>query len=482
MIMSSVREKLSKNKKKVVCICSVFAILLAIYLGTAFYFRNRFLPNTWIGDVYCTGRSMQAVAYDLKEKIVIPDIRISWSDEGYEDSFIKPEDISYSYNLTSSVMNAVESQNIFSWPSCLFTKQTLQLEPAIDFNADLLRSRFSQLERVRAEVAQAPEVDIRFDNETGYYVYDNHSGRLDIDKALQSLSDELSSGKLSLTLDETYYYDAPYTADENARLGEWDELSSFLNTDLVYDMGAEKIAFDSSVMSFLIEAERNHDPIKDEEGSYIIDDEAVSEWIDDLCEAYNTYGLDREFLSSTGKTVIIPATYSNYGTELNHDAELRFLRNYLHSEEPWDGEADEHIPSYNVEATVRGLNDIGDTFVEVDLFDQYLYYYKNGELILETDIVSGDIPKGWTTPRGVFYINGKYTDQYLYGKDYIDFVSYWMPYFRGYGLHDSDWRDEWGGDIYTYDGSHGCINMDKESARTIFENIEIGTPVVVYDY
>lgn len=480
--MSSLKEKLSNNKKKIICIFVIIALLLAVYIGTAFYYKNRFLPNTWIGDVYCTGRSTQAVAYDLKEKIVIPDISISWNDEGFEDSYIKHEDISYSYNLTSSVIKAVESQNIFSWPVCLFTKQTLQLEPVIDFSEDQLRSRFSQLERVRTEIAEAPEYSIRFDYETGYYVYDNHAGRLDTDKALQALSDVLKSGRLSLALDESYYYDAPYSADENASIAEWDDLSKFLSTDLVYDMGAEKIVFDSGVMSFLIETGRDHDPVKDENGSYIIDDEAVSEWIDDLCSAYNTYGLDREFVTSTGKTVMIPATYSNYGTELDHDAELRFLTSYLHSDEPWDGTADNHIPEYNVEATVRGLNDIGDTFVEVDLADQYMYYYKNGELIMETDIVSGDIPKGWTTPRGVFAIYGKYTDQYLYGKDYIDFVSYWMPYFRGYGLHDSDWRDEWGGDIYTYDGSHGCINMDKEPARVIFENIEIGTPVVVYDY
>ena len=480
--MSSDQEKLSKKNKKIICIGAVIAALLIIYLGTAFYFRNRFLPNTWIGDVYCTGRSTRAVAYDLKEKIVIPDIRISWADDGFEDSYIRPEDIAYSYNLTSSVVKAVESQNIFSWPACLFTKQNLQLDPVINFNTDLLRSRFFQLERVRTETAETPEYSIRFDHETGYYVYDNHSGRLDAEKALQALSDALTGGKLSLTLDSSFYYDAPYTAEENSSIKEWNELSSFLTTDLVYDMGAEKIAFDSTVMSFLIVSERNGDPVKDEDGSYIIDDDAVAAWIDDLCKAYNTYGLDREFVSTTGKTVIIPATYSDYGTELNHDAELRYLTNYLHSEEAWDKVPDDHIPQYNVEATVRGLNDIGDTFVEVDLSDQYLYYYKNGELIVETDIVSGDIPKGWTTPRGVFSINGKYTDQYLYGKDYIDFVSYWMPYFRGYGLHDSDWRDEWGGDIYTYDGSHGCINMDKDPARIIFENIEIGTPVVVYDY
>ena len=114
--------------------------------------------------------------------------------------------------------------------------------------------------------------------------------------------------------------------------------------------------------------------------------------------------------SSTGRTVTIPAFYSTYGTELDHDAELKYLSEMIHSEELRDGTPDVHTPKYTHEATVRGLNDIGDTYIEVDLSDQYFYFYKDGELILETDIVSGDIPKGWTTPRGVFSVYSKATD------------------------------------------------------------------------
>lgn len=55
-----------------------------------------------------------------------------------------------------------------------------------------------------------------------------------------------------------------------------------------------------------------------------------------------------------------------------------------------------------------------------------------------------------------------------------------MPFNGGVGIHDLTSRTSFGGDIYLYNGSHGCINTPLENARTIYENIEVNTPVVVY--
>ena len=472
-------DSVNKHKKLIVWISIIFGLLLLTYLAVSFYFMNRFLPNTWIYGVYATGRSADAVAAEANANIRYPDIRIVWADGS--ESVIDPSSVDLNVDLSKGVYNIKARENAFLWPKAFFTSVYIGDEIEISYNSDKLRAEFEKLDGVLKEKNDTPVYKIVFDPETGYGVFDNHEGRINLDKVLAVLNQKLSEGTTLLVLDDSFYIDEPYSNEEKALQSEWEELSDYLTTDLVYDMGAEKIVFDSSVMSFLI-VSRGGMPVKDDDGGYMIDDEAVEKWVDDLCKAYDTYGLDREFKASNGKTVTIPAFYSTYGTEIDHDAELRFLKEMLYSDTLRDGEEDVHIPKYTHEATFRGLNDIGDTYIEVDLSDQYMYYYKNGELILETDIVSGDIPKGWTTPRGVFAISGKYTDTYLYGRDYIDFVSYWMPYFRGYGLHDSDWRDEWGGDIYTYDGSHGCINMCKDSARTVYENIEIGTPVVVYDY
>ena len=60
-------------------------------------------------------------------------------------------------------------------------------------------------------------------------------------------------------------------------------------------------------------------------------------------------------------------------------------------------------------------------------------------------------------------------------------VTYWMPFNGGYGLHDADgWRSSYGGNIYYYSGSHGCINLPRKFAQKLYENYEIGTPVLVF--
>ena len=65
---------------------------------------------------------------------------------------------------------------------------------------------------------------------------------------------------------------------------------------------------------------------------------------------------------------------------------------------------------------------------------------------------------GCATPTGVYSIYSMVRDCYLDGPGYHTPVSYWMAFNGGIGIHDSVWRGAYGGDIYKYDGSHGCIN------------------------
>ena len=55
-----------------------------------------------------------------------------------------------------------------------------------------------------------------------------------------------------------------------------------------------------------------------------------------------------------------------------------------------------------------------------------------------------------------------------------------MPVYKGVGMHDASWRDEFGGDIYQNEGSHGCINLPTDKAEELYGYVEIGTPVVIY--
>ena len=137
-------------------------------------------------------------------------------------------------------------------------------------------------------------------------------------------------------------------------------------------------------------------------------------------------------------------------------------------------------PVYIQEAWQKGLNDIGDTYIEIDMGRQQLYYYVDGELVLDTPIVTGNVKRGRNTPAMVCYIYAKQKNRVLRGPGYASPVKFWMPVKGGIGIHDARWRDEFGGDIYLTDGSHGCINLPLEKAEHLYGLAEIGTPVVMF--
>lgn len=119
-----------------------------------------------------------------------------------------------------------------------------------------------------------------------------------------------------------------------------------------------------------------------------------------------------------------------------------------------------------------------NTFVVVDISSQKLTLYKNNEVLLETDIVSGK--KGiYDTPTGIYSIRKKGTDTFLSGEDYYVHIDYWMPFNGGIGLHDASWRSRFGGSIYENNGSHGCINISPEYTDDIYDNVQKGTKVIV---
>ena len=139
--------------------------------------------------------------------------------------------------------------------------------------------------------------------------------------------------------------------------------------------------------------------------------------------------------------------------------------------------------AWDVAGICRGENgnDIGTTYVEVSLARQHLWYYREGNLVLESDVVTGLTNGRRNTPGGVFKIWGKERNATLRGDDYETPVSYWMPItWTGVGLHDANWRGSFGGGIYRYNGSHGCVNMPPSKAGELFNAVALNTPVVIY--
>lgn len=122
---------------------------------------------------------------------------------------------------------------------------------------------------------------------------------------------------------------------------------------------------------------------------------------------------------------------------------------------------------------------IEGTYVEVDIANQTMVYFVDGEVHTRTEVVTG-LPVGHWTPPGYYKVQNRLEDQWLEGPDYRQFVEYWVGYDNEYGIHDAQWRETFGGEIYLTDGSHGCVNTPTEAMKAIYDHIQVGTPVIVH--
>ena len=126
--------------------------------------------------------------------------------------------------------------------------------------------------------------------------------------------------------------------------------------------------------------------------------------------------------------------------------------------------------------------EIGNTYIEVSIRQQRMWFYIDGELYIETPVVTGNVG-AYSTPRGAYTIFQKLSPATLVGPTWNTPVDYWMAFTQsGCGIHDAQWRSnsEFGGETYIGNGSHGCVNTPLQNVKKIYSKAKIGTPVVVY--
>ena len=124
----------------------------------------------------------------------------------------------------------------------------------------------------------------------------------------------------------------------------------------------------------------------------------------------------------------------------------------------------------------------GLTYIDISIEKQRVILFENGRKAMESACVTGTPNRERATHYGSFRINYKQRNRILRGsqKLYEAFVSYWMPFDGGIGLHDATWRGSFGGNIYKSNGSHGCINLPPAFAKQLYERVTVGMPVYVH--
>ena len=445
-------------------------VCLVIYLLIAYFYRDVFQLNTWINGVYCTGKSVEEVNTELLFQTEAPFLTIIGMNG--ETVQINMAEASYRADYSTSLQNYI-GKHCLLWPLALGHKQNISLEPVETWDDEKLKAVLLSLDMVKQEMEQEAGVRLVM-GENGYELLDATKQVFHPEVFTDYVIHNLKMGMYSASMaDSGAFVDMEYTTEQLDTLALWEKLQDFQKCDIVYDMGTEQIPLSGAITSRFVQTDGQGSVVLDENGQVALNEAGIVDFVEELAERYDTCGTTLSFEATRGEVVEIP--YENYGTKLDTEAEIAYLTEAFSY-----GFREVHVPAYVQQGYVRGLDDIGDTYIEIDMTAQKLYAYKEGELLLETDIVTGNMKKGWDTPDGVNQVYAKQKNRTLRGANYASHVDYWMPVNGNIGLHDANWRRSFGGEIYLKNGSHGCVNIPSKIMPTIYKEYEVGTPVIMF--
>lgn len=278
-----------------------------------------------------------------------------------------------------------------------------------------------------------------------------------------------------VSIDVTEFYKKPKVTEKELEK-DYKKLQEYLGWSVTYQDSDVKI--DGEDLLPYIEYKNKQKKIE-------IDDSFLKNKVYALSSDLNTAGKTRKFKvtsyekagkkAHSGKEIEVSG--GTYGWIVNTDAEYQELVELMNKRKSKKNRE----PVWLLKPRGSRQDEIGDTYIEISIDRQHLWYYVNGKLKMETDIVTG--MKGQhDTPTGTYYITERINGKYLVGDTYKTWVNKWMRLTNmGVGLHDATWKSSFGGSIYTYSGSHGCINLPYSFACDLFDAVFVGLPVIIYD-
>lgn len=459
----------------VIVIVTVLLLGVGIYFGLAGYYAERFCYGTWINGVYCTGKTVEEVNKELIALSSYDAITVIDRHDRQYDVLL--EEIEYSMDYILALEEIKENQTWQEWIRYYFEKQEFTIMPEVSFSEEKLAEYLYQTDFMNEEVLAVGNRAEIVMTENGYQLIDHTINQIVPEKVCLAVSESLRNLEQSIYIENAKgcYYSMPVTQETLDIYKLWNEIYAFQNFEFTYILGDREETLTPGIVSQWIAVDDVSGAfVKDETGNLVLDEAAVLAYVTELGARYDTVGKPREFMSTRGDLVTIET--SVYGNDIDEEEECALLMEDF--AEGRSGIVRE--PVYAQRAWNQGEDDIGGTYIEVDMTEQMLYYYVDKEIILETPVVTGNMRRGWDTPAVVCSIYGMARNRVLRGATYATFVYYWMPVYGNIGLHDATWRRSFGEDIYMTDGSHGCINMPKDMAAELYGMVELGTPVILF--
>lgn len=482
---SEFRSTVSSDKKKnkimkivVMLIVMILVMSWCVYAGISYYYSYHFFLGTTINGIDSSNKT----AYEVEQEIAgkKDNYVIQVSARMQEPQTITGKDIDYQYVSSGEILQLLKTQKPWEWIRGFFETKNYMVQEETVFSREKLEEQVSSLNCAKKENQIAPEnAYVSFSNSEFTIVPETEGSELNAREAYQMISGAIDNEAADVDLGSNpkAYKEADVTRDSSELQNMVNMYNSLAKANITYTFGDEMVTLDGNTIKNWLQF--------DEKGQLLPDDGAfrqhVVDYVAQLAADHDTVGTERQFETTSGRTVYVYG--SAYGWKIDQDKEAAQLMQEIQS-----GTQITREPVYSMRANAHGINDLGDTYIEVDLTEQYMWYYQNGNIIFQSEIVSG-LPgdPDRKTPPGIFTLNSKSSPSVLRGEmtangtySYEQPVTYWMPFNGGIGFHDADWQPYFGGDRYLTGGSHGCINLPPENAGQLYSLIQYDVPIICF--
>lgn len=474
-------EKKKKKKGKIIAAVILVLILAAaaVYMGFAYRYKDAFFNGTTINGVDCGGMTVAQVEERLKQETEEYSLTLSFRDGQTET--LEGSQIGYTYVSDGSVQAIKDSQVPLMWITSLFDSTNGQATADTEYDTAMLEEALLALPELQEEQMTAPANAYVTWQDSGFVIVPETAGnQLDVQAVLNAAAEAVDQGETELDVESLdVYAKAAVTSEDPNLKTQMDQLNSLVGASVTYTLpsGQTQVLDGNTLKDWLVQ---------NPDGSYAKDEavwnQHIQEYVAATAAAVDTLGKDRQF--QTTNRGVITRNSNLYGWQIDQEEEIAQLTQELNS-----GAVTSREPVYSSREVSAENNGIGYTYVEMDLSQQHLWVYENGNLWGETDIVSGKMTEQRHTPECISTIYYKETDRYLVGPEdangnprWNTHVDYWMPFQDNamIGLHDASWQAAFGGDVYIYGGSQGCINLPPSFAAELYQWITGDVPIICY--
>ncbi len=461
--------------------------LAAVSLSAFFAFSSlgaqedasRFVDGTRINSIGVGGLTPEE-ARERIQGFYAGEYKLSVIKKDGSREVIRGEDIDYHVSLTGDLDAILKDQNKGGRQSGPSVDNSHQAELSSSYSQEKLDQAIGALSVLNGSaVTVTRDASISpYEEGKPFSVIPAVQGNdVDREKTVSAVKEAVRAGKNELNLEQEGCYRTVslWENDENLK-ALCDAMNSRREKSIRYMFGESEELLTGETMAGWITGIS--------EGKITIDQEKAAAFVKDMASRYDTAGTARTVTKAAGGQAEITGPY---GWRIDQAAETAALADMISIGSPWnEGQAQaDREPVYSQKAVSRTGADWGTTYVEVDLGNQHVYMFKEGQIVWDAPCVTGNVSKNYTTPPGIYSLTYKEKDRILRGKkkpdgtyEYESHVDYWMPFNGGIGLHDASWRSKFGGTLYQTGGSHGCINLPPAKAPALYDLVYKGIPVL----